>query len=271
MDDGIQLDANDFQETPDVEAVETQETTTPESSTDEKKAPEVADDGFDEPEEKSEESEKPESKEEATEEDAEASEESTEEESDKPKAKNAAENRIRSLANENRQLKEQLASQLQQQYRSQTADELVEQGYSPTDARVEALEQQVQLQNYERHVTELNTQLNNEAVQVMSEYPVFDEKSPEYDPKFVEKVGKLYESSQLQFDESGNYVTQAKTPLYDFYKEMAELRGESTVRGEVKAQKAKEKMLSSAEVPSSAKPVKSESEDDPFMKGFLSV
>lgn len=170
-------------------------------------------------------------------------------------AKNSAQNRIRTLANENRELKRKLESKLSEEYQPVTPEDLVEQGYDETTAQVEALRQQMEIDKFSASVTRLNTDLNTDAVQVIAEYPVFDPASSEYDEKFADTVQNMYrQASELQFDKSGEYVVSAKVPLYDFYKQMAEIRGSQRSSGQIEGQKNAERMLASVDAPSSAAP-----------------
>lgn len=171
---------------------------------------------------------------------------------------------------ERQESRKQIEQTIEEQYRTQTTEELVDTGLSEAEAKIEALRQQVELSNYRSGIIELNSNINQESLDVLNDFPVFNDKSPEYDKQFSEKVARLYQqAADLKFDESGKYVESAKITPYDFYKEMAELRGVSVTRGKIEGQKSANKMLSSVEPQSRASNQESTpEEEDLFLKGF---
>ncbi len=261
--DSIQMDVNDFKDESEVEA---QDTTATEPSTEETKTPDA------EPEPETEDT-KP-KEEETPEKESEPVEGEVVEETDedgKPRAKNAAENRIRTLANTNRELRQQIEQLNSQNYQAATPEQLEEQGYDSTQAQIEAMRQERELDKFNAKVAQVNTDLNVEAIQVLNDYPEFDKDSKDYDANFASRVQRQYEkASRIQTDPRTGLVVQAEVLPYEFYKEFAEARREGMKHGAVKGQKSAEKQLSAAEVPSGAAPQKSESEDDPFLSGFNS-
>jgi len=169
---------------------------------------------------------------------------------------------------ERTKLKSQVSEALAPQLQQQTAEQLVEQGVDPALAEIEALKQDIEHERFINQVTELNSGLNTDANNVMRDFPVFDEKSKQYDAAFTEKVEKLYkEAAGFKLDPTGQFVLSANLSLYDFYQQMAEFRGSGVKQGAVEGQKAAEKMLASAESPTSTAPAGKE-EDDPFLAGL---
>ena len=198
--------------------------------------------------------------------DEEAEEQETADESETPDPNELARQEYR----ERQQQRKQLEAIIGNQFRTQTPEELVEeQGLSEAEAKIAALEQKVELQNWRSSIIDLNANINTESLEVMKDYPVFDEKSPEYDKEFSTKVANMYQlAADIQFDETGEYVTNAKISPYDFYKEMADLRGSSVRKGKIEGAKSSEQMLSSSEPASRAVSKESAEEEDLFLKGF---
>jgi len=272
MDDTIDIDVNDFDE-PESE-VEEQESTEQESSTSKTTEPEVVEESTEESEEASdedteEESESEEPEEESTEEQSE--EDTPEETEDKPQAKNKAQNRIRSLANEKRRLEQEVERLNSLVYKPKTVEQLIEEdGMDVPEARVEALEQKLQMQEFNNHVKSLNNDLNVESLQVLNDFPVFDKDSPEYDPEFARKAEELYtRSAQLEMDENTGLVIKANVLPYDFYKTLAEARGVGVKKGAAQGMKSAQRNLAKAE-PKASTPPKTVAKDA-FEEGFDSV
>lgn len=252
----IQIDPADIVEPADVSTeVEQQDTTPADSSTEETKSPEVAEETPEETEtEATEDSDEP----------TESEETDTEE---KPRAKNNAQDRIRNLANENRQLRQQMEQLNAQVYQPQTADDLVNEGLSETDAKVESLRQEVEIERFNRQVTELNYGLEAEAKEVLRDFPVFNPDSDQYNGQLASQVQQLYQQTAgLQTDPNTGLVISANVLPYNFYKTFADAINVTAQENQIKGQKATEKMLASVDTPSSAAP-KTEKED-PFLKGF---
>jgi hypothetical protein len=225
-----------------------QETTTEDSSPEETKEPEQAVET--EPEKASDDTEE-EAEEEATEE----VEESEAEPEEKPQAKNAAQNRIRSLANENRALRQQVEQLNAQAYKPATVEDLVNEGYSELEAKVEAQQQALEVERFNRQVTELNYTIESEAQQVLNDFPVFDPDSSEYNAEIAKKAEAAYRRvAGIQTDPKTNLLIGANVLPYDFYKDMYDFYQQGNVGGRLKGQKAATQMLSKTEAPSSSAP-----------------
>lgn len=223
-----------------------QETTTEDSSPEEVKEPEQAVET--EPEKASDDTEE--------EPEAEAEEAPAEEESEeKPQAKNAAQNRIRSLANENRALRQQVEQLNAQVYKPATVEDLVNEGYSELEAKVEAQQQALEVERFNRQVTELNYTIETEAQQVLNDFPVFDPDSPEYNAELAQRAETAYRRvAGIQTDPKTNLLIGANVLPYDFYKDLYDFYQQGNVGGRLKGQKAATQMLSKTEAPSSAAP-----------------
>lgn len=179
----------------------------------------------------------------------------TPEQGDDQQNKRDANARIRQLANENRDLRQQIEQATAQHYQAQTKDELIEQGLSEADARVEALEQRLEMDKFNAHVTQLNTALEAESQQVLRDFPMFDPQSDQYKPEIAEQVQNLYQkASGLKLDDKTGFYTEANVLPYDFYKTFANSYQISRSDGEVAGQKAAQKNYAAADMPSSTPP-----------------
>lgn len=225
--------------------------------------------------EESEDTESEEGEESSEEDDAETDPEEaddTEEQPEEPKKgaearKEQLQTEIRELVAKRNELRDEVTRINSQVYAPQTPEELVEQGMDPAMARVEALEQRTQMAEYNAHVTDLNANINIEALQVMADFPVFNPDAPEYDQALAERARQVYEqSAQIQTDPQTGLIVQANALPYQTYKTIAEIAQQGTQKGAIKGQKAAEKNLAAADpVPVSAP---AEPKEDPFLKGL---
>jgi hypothetical protein len=249
----IELDVNDIVD--DVEEV-VADTTAEVSSAEENKTEVVA-------ESKDDASQETEAEAETQEEEAETEETKDE----KPKAKNEANTRIRTLANENRELRQQVEQLNAQVYKPATEQDLVDAGYSETDAKVEALRQDIEVERFNRQVTELNYSLQDEARAALNDFPVFNPKSDQYNETLAKNVAELYQQAAgVKTDPNTGLVINANVMPYNFYKTFADTIQNVALESQVKGQKANEKMLAAVDAPSSAPP--KEAKVDPFLQGL---
>lgn len=189
---------------------------------------------------------------------------------DEPAADDPKEQARRGFA-ERQRLKAQAQTALRQQLRPQTEEELMQQGYDEKDAEIEALRQRVEFGEFVNNVSDLTANLNMDAAQIEQEFDIFNENSPNFDKDFADKVSREYiRDAQVQFDSSGQYVLSARIPMYDYYKSRYDDRMAGQKAGQVSGQRAAERMLASAETPSSAAPPPPPAED-PVTKGLNEV
>lgn len=156
---------------------------------------------------------------------------------------------IRDLVRQRDTLRDEVTKANATAYRTQTAEELVEEeGLTPEQAEVEAMKQAVQLKDYNTHVADLNANVNVESLQVMHDYPVFDPRSPQYDKEFSDMVGALYEEvGGVKINEKTKLIENANVLPYNLYKAFAVARESGAKNGQVEGTKSVEKMLASAE------------------------
>lgn len=177
---------------------------------------------------------------------------------------------IRDLVAKRNELRGEVERVNAQVYAPQTPEELVDQGYDPAMARVEALEQKAQMAEYNAHVTDLNANMNIEALQVMSDFPVFNPDAPEYDKSLANRARAVYEkAAAVQTDPNTGLIVQANVLPYEIYKAFAETAQSGAQRAAVKGQIAAEKNLAAVDPISSSAPT--QPKEDPFLKGLTST
>lgn len=260
----IVLDVSDLSESPEVEA----KTTAPEPSAEEIKAPvdapketkdvdqEIDSDSNDEADDAPEEP---------------VAEESTDEPEEKraDARKDQLQTEIRNLVAQKNQLRQEVTNANAQVYQPQTAEELVNEGIDPLDARMQAMEQRAQMAEYNTYVADLKSNLDIQSLQVMSDYPVFNPNAPEYNDNLAKLAANAYLSAaQPQTDPRTGMITQANVLPYDIYKSFASAHASGAQNGQVKAQRSVEKMMAAVDTPSSSAPKQEKS--DPFLIGLTS-
>lgn len=221
-----------------------------------------------------EEPEKPEEKPEGEADDKETDEQKAEEVAKGAEARKLAlQTEIRELVATRNKARADVEAENAKAYRTETPEELVEQGLTPEEAENEALRQEIQMREFNTHVADLNATLNIESLQVMQDFPVFDSDSPEFDQDLSNRVRDLYQkAAQPQVDQRTGLVTKSNLPPYEFYKAFADTHSssgqKSRAEGQIEGQKAADKQLAAAETPTSTAPRKKA--EDPFLKGLLS-
>lgn len=167
--------------------------------------------------------------------------------------------------------KRQVEQTLDQHYKPQAMDELtqkyLDQGYDEFQAQLlardERRDQQAQLNEDRATVAELNAQRDSEAYLVMQDFPVFNPNSPDYDKGFADKAYQLYALAADEVtDPKSGLVVSSRVMPYNFYKELADMRGSGISQAQIKAQKAAEAQMASVQAPpSNAPPIQQSAED----------
>ena len=187
--------------------------------------------------------------------------------------KQALQTEIRELVSKRNELRGEVEQTNAKAYRTETPEELIEQGLSPEEAENEALKQEIQMREFNTHVADLNATLNIESLQVMQDFPVFDPDSDQFDGDLSARVRGLYEkAAQPTVDKKTGLVIKSNLAPYEFYKAFADTHEssgtKSRIEGKIEGEKASDKNLEAAETPSSTAPRKKA--EDPFLKGLLS-
>lgn len=148
-------------------------------------------------------------------------------------------------------------------YQPATEQDLISEGLSPTDAKVEALRQQIEVRDYNEKVAEAQLTLESEAQRVINDFPIFNQDSEGYDEELAKEAAELM-SQNLIYDENTGQIIGSKISPYQFYKTLARASGISATKAQIKGQQATEKMLANADTASSAAPAKKAA--DPLME-----
>lgn len=256
-------DVQEVEITPDDFDGETQETPKAESSPaeaeekSEAKEPEVATEESEEVETKSDDAEQEteEAPEEESKEDAPESDDETEtkpqSKADERKAQLNTE--IRDLVSQRNALKAEVEKINAEAYQVATEDELVDQGYSATDAKVEALRQAIEMKEYNDKVADAQLSISSEVQRVLDDFPIFNENSDEYDKELATEAFQLLQAN-LILDPNTQQVIGSNVSPYQLYKTLARASGISATKGQIKGQQDTEKMLANADAPASTAP-----------------
>lgn len=171
-----------------------------------------------------------------------------------------SENRFQQLANERNQLRQEL-----EQYRAREAQLAQEQEllnevnpdtgeyYTPQEVERIAFQQSrqqqaqdVATQRYELEVQDVQFQLRDEATRALSDFPMFDENSKEYDPELAAAADELLGANLVMEEGTGRIIGSNVSP-HKIYQTVAKAAEKSRVAGQLKGQQATERMLAQAD------------------------
>lgn len=148
---------------------------------------------------------------------------------------------------ERQQRRQAVTNKIDEVYGPKTAEQLEAEGLSKQDSQLQAIREEMLFNEQRTRIAEMNAAMQVEAVNVANDFPVFNEKSPEYDPDFTAQVQQAYvTASRLQTDENG-LVLNAEVPLYDFYQRMANIYSRGTSKGAQQGQAEMAEMMSRTE------------------------
>lgn len=229
-------------------------------------------DGSDDTDDKSEESTDDSQQEETEAESTEVVEETTEESEDEKSSKadqrkDQLNTEIRDLVSERNRIRAEVEQLNAEVYKPASADELVEQVnpetgeyYNRLEAKLEAMEQQRQVEQYNNQVTEQRLALTSEANRAIQDFPMFDERSEQYNPAIAAQADALLQQ-QLVFDPRTNQLIGANGSPYQLYATIAQAYQQASQQSAVKGQQAAEKMMAHADKVTTTQPVKQKTDD----------
>lgn len=160
---------------------------------------------------------------------------------------------IRDLVSQRNALREQVAKANGEVYQPATEDELVQDGMSATDAKVEALRQRIEVRDYNDRVAEAQLTIESESQRVLNDFPVFNSESDQFDKDLTNKAADLLKATLVLDPNTGQVIGSNVSP-YQLYKTLAEASGISAAKGQLKGQQSTEQMLANADAGSSAAP-----------------
>lgn len=224
-----------------------------------------------------------ESKTDETQETEDKSEDKSEEKPEFPKAEERTaqlNNEIRGLVARRNELQQEVSqyegiAKLQQQINENrvTPEQLEAMGLDPQDAAVQSLlynqeidKHQAELNQVQADIADLQYNIALDRVELLKDYPVFDEKSPEYDANFTDKATQLYmQAANLQLNEEGAPVS-ADMKLYEFMSALADVRAEGIKIGSQKTSKTKQ---SAAVMNAGGTSTSSDDDEKTFVENFF--
>lgn len=161
---------------------------------------------------------------------------------------------IRGLVSRREELKREVAEyegikQLQSSISESriTPEQLEAAGLDPQDAAIQALlynqeldQQQAKVNEISADIADLQYNMSLDRVELLKDYPVFDETSPEYNADFTKKAADMYVSvANLQFNEEGAPISADKK-LYEFMTDLHGIYEEGLKAGGKKISRAKQ-------------------------------
>lgn len=166
---------------------------------------------------------------------------------DPVKAHQAYLERQRSRQNFVQQIDQVYGPKTQEQLYQEALDQGYDQDQATIQSQLQAMQERIDYSEQRGAIAELNATMQAEAVNAMNDFPMFNEKSADYDPDFTAMVEQQYRiASRLQADNNG-LILNAEVPLYDFYKSMADIYNRGSSRGASKAEAATVETLSRVE------------------------
>lgn len=169
---------------------------------------------------------------------------------------------IRDLVATRNTLRDEVAKVNSEVYQAPTEQELIEEGMSPSDAKVEALERRLELRDYNDSVAEAQLTLESESERVLKDFPIFNPESEDFDKDLAAEVAEIMQSN-LVLDPNTGQVRGSNVSTYKLYKTFATAAQSSATQGRIKGQQDTEKMLANADPSSNAAPPKAKV--DPLM------
>jgi hypothetical protein len=166
---------------------------------------------------------------------------------------------IRDLVAQRNALKDEVSRVNSEAYQPATEEDLVSEGLNQTDAKVEALRQQMEMRDYNEKVAEAQLTIESEARKVLEDFPAFNPDSEQYDEELTTEAAELLEANLLQDPNTGQIIGSNVSP-YQLYKTLARASTVSGAKGQIKGQQATEKQLANVDSNSSATPAKKASD-----------
>jgi hypothetical protein len=153
---------------------------------------------------------------------------------------------IRDLVSQRNALRTDIEKINAEFYQPATEEQLVESGLSPTDARIEALNQRLEVKDYNEKVADAQLTIEAESQAVLRDFPMFDQNNKDYNKDLANEAAELFNDSLIR-DENTGQVIGSNLSVYKLYKALAASHGASVQAGQLKGQKATEKMLARAD------------------------
>lgn len=175
---------------------------------------------------------------------------------------------IRDLVAQRNELKSIVEKTTAQVYQPATESDLMEEGMSTTDAKLEAMRQNLEVKEYNDSVTEAHLTLGSESLRVLNDFPIFNPDSDQFDSELAQEAAEHIENNLIRDPnvpevdpETGQptgkgLIIGSRVSPYKFYKTLARASSVSETKGQLKGQQAQQKMMANADSPAAAAPPK---------------
>lgn len=173
---------------------------------------------------------------------------------------------IRDLVATRNALRTEVEKKTAEVYQPATEQELVDEGLSATDAKVEALRQQIEVRDFNERVADAQLTIESESNRILSDFTWANPDSKEFKEELSNEAAQLLQANLITDPNTGQIIGSNISP-YQLYKTLDRASGISDVQGQLKGQQATEQMLANADSPASVAPQKPKV--DPLMKIWL--
>lgn len=160
---------------------------------------------------------------------------------------------IRDLVAQRNVLRQEVERINAQVYQPATVEDLLNQEnpatgeyYNRLEAEVESMRQERDVEKYNNHVAESRLTMTTEAQRALSDFPMFDQSSPDYDGEVAAEIDAIL-PSLLEFDPNTGQLIGSKVSIYQLYKSHAKAADAKARKAEITAQRNAEKQLSNAD------------------------
>lgn len=169
---------------------------------------------------------------------------------------------IRDLVSQRNTLREQVQKANAEAYQPATELELSDETnpetgepYTKVEAKLEAFRQEREVEKFNERVAEAQLTIGHESQRVLSDFPIFNPESKEFDQELAEEAAGLLQAN-LIIDPNTEQVIGSNVSPYQLYKTLARASGISATRGRQQGQQDAETMLANADNAPSTSPPK---------------
>jgi hypothetical protein len=164
---------------------------------------------------------------------------------------------IRDLVAQRNTLRTEVEKANAEVYQPATEQELVDEGMSATDAKVEAMRQNLEVRDYNERVAEAQLTIESESNRILQDFAWANPNSGEdvYKKELAEEAAALLQSNLITDPNTGQVIGSNISP-YQLYKTLDRASGISAVQGQIQGQQAAEQQLANVDAAGSAAPPK---------------
>ena len=200
-------------------------------------------------------------------------------------------NEIRDKVAERNALRKEIAELNQQKFQMKNASDIPsvenlmsqvnpETGdyFTRTEAKVARMEAERQLEQaqkkldeYTENIVDNRLRLKDEASRALKDFPMFDEESDSYNQQLAEQANQIAQNLIITDNQTGEIIG-SRGSIYDVYALVANAAKTAETTGKIAGRRAAVDMMNSADViGSSGSSTSSDTDNDPFLKGFGKV